>query len=142
MSVRSDAITRLSEVVNTASINGVVVANESLDMAVYTASQTPLVEIVPAEETPEYEVGKHALWRTSIRLTIYYLEVRGDEAQQETLTTEIKNALGKNPTLETAAGVPIVEIINILSITPAGEFPLFQIIFDLELEYEKHIENA
>jgi len=135
--VREQAIAKLKTVLKTASVKTVVVANGPLDLTTYSASQLPLVEIIPGVETALYEVGRHAEWRFQLRSTVYFVESRSDEAQQEKLVGEQKNALGGNPTLD-----DIVEIVDIVNVTPGGSFPLYSVEFQLSCRYERHIANA
>jgi len=134
---RATALSKLEALVNTASVNTVVRANEAVELDKYTESQLPLVCIIPGDEVPTYEVGRHALWRFATTIVVYFLGERKDEATQETLVGEIKNALGGDPTLSDT-----VEMVDILSISSGGEFPIYTITFECEVTYEKHIATA
>jgi len=134
---REKILAKLVILLNTASVNTVVRANEMVVLDKYTESQLPLVVIIPDMEEADYEVGRHALWRIGFSATMYYLAEQTDQAMQETLTGEQKNALGGDPTLAQEC-----EMVTILGISPGGEFPIYTILFECEAIYEKHIANA
>ena len=134
---RETILERLATIHNTASVNTVVRANQDIDLNKYTQAQEPIVQLIPLGEVPEYGVGRTALWRFGVQTTLFYLASKQDEVLQETLTGEIKDAIGGDPTLN-----ELCEMVIILAITPGGEFPIYSILFEYEILYEKGIANA
>lgn len=138
-SQRKKALDQLAIQVDTATVATVVLANAKLDMVERVASEMPLVEIVPGDEVPEYEKSSrgHALWGFTARLTCYFLDDIGEDEQRETLVKEIKDAIGNDSTLDGNCAD-----CDIIAIRQEGEFPLWELVFELEISYEKGIANA
>ena len=141
-SQRKKALDALAVLLKTASIETVKVSNERIDLKLYDVDDLPLVNIIPGEERPDpYEVGKHAMWRMEIETVCFFLAEEDDEDTRETLAKEQKDAVGGDSSLA-AGGVPRVANCEITVLRNGGEWPLYENIMFLEIEYEKEIANA
>ena len=122
---------------NTASVNTVVNANAKLDMTVRPLSQVPLNEIIVTEITTRGEVGGFDMYSLWVDLTCYYIDEPDSDVQKETLTKELKDAIGGDITLSETC-----TCCHIRSVRYGGEFPLWEVILSLEILFEKEIDNA
>jgi|GEM_PF-6527408 len=127
----------LANQVNTASVNTVVNANAKLDMTVRTLAEVPLNEIIAVEETTRGEVGGFDMYSFFVDLTCYYIDEPDSDTQKETLTKELKDAIGGDITLNGTC-----TCCHVRSVRYGGEFPLWEVILSLEILYEKEIANA
>lgn len=138
MSSREDIIDGLYDVCSAISgVKTVSVGLSDVDMTVIPKGSLPYIQIVPYREEPTYETSLHALWMLNCVLTCYMLSDIGETADVEDMIKDIKDAIGKNPTL---GGTCIIAEIN--SVEVAGEFPMWRLVFLITCKYEKGIEDA
>lgn len=138
MSFRSEILSELAATLTAcSSVKTVVVVNELPDMATYTKSQVPLVAVKVNTESIQYETSRYGYWRANITVVAYFLEDSEETTVRETVSKEIKNAIGGNPTLTEKC-----EMCQIMAVESGGVSPLYEERFTVEVMSERSIADA
>jgi hypothetical protein len=135
---RKSILAQLAVVLKTTGIRTVYVSGGDLDLTSFRIAELPVVNVVIRSEAPQHEKSMHAIWLVRADAKVSFVEeITGSETLRDSLTKEIKDALGGDITLQETC----IEC-RISNISYGGAFPLWDITLSLDIVYEQRIDNA
>jgi hypothetical protein len=110
---------------------------EEQELSTYDDTDTPIIFIIPTTENYVWEKSMHHLCSLTVVCPMYFLDDGTDAQQGEALIQAVRNKIGEDITL----GGKVAEA-RVMSISFAGTFPLWKVVFTMRLRYEKRIDNV